>query len=107
MTSIICALIAACATIICAILANIGAKMAKKQAEDSAKSEARAAERAQESRLQLQLISANMDLTVGVAMALKNGHCNGEVEAGLKAVKEAKANYEQFLDGIALQHLTK
>lgn len=68
--------------------------------------EARAAQRAKEGRLQLAMIHANGKLTVGVAMALKRGHCNGEVEDGLEAVKKADAEYAAFLEGVAVEHLT-
>ena len=40
-------------------------------------------------------------------MALKHGHCNGEVEAGLQAVQEASDNYVQFLEGIAIDQIKK
>ena len=40
-------------------------------------------------------------------MALKNGHCNGEVEEGLYAVQEAGTDYTLFLEEIALDALRK
>lgn len=53
------------------------------------------------------MIASNTELTVGVAMALKNGHCNGEVEAGLQAVKSAQLKYRQFLENLALEEIKK
>lgn len=53
------------------------------------------------------MIEANSKLTVGIAMALKHGHANGEVEAGLKAVDEAQREYVEFLEGIAIEQITK
>ena len=68
--------------------------------------EARAAQRAKEGRLQLAMIHAVGKLTVGVAMALKRGHCNGEVEDGLEAVQKADTEYAAFLESVAVEHLT-
>ena len=53
------------------------------------------------------MINANCQLTVGVAMALKRGKCNGEVEQGLAAIENATKEYEQFLEGIAIEHITR
>lgn len=100
MTEIICAAIAAAATIICGVLAHSNGKRGKRE-------DARAEQRAKEGRLQLRMMDANTKLTVGVAMALKNGHANGEVEDGLKAVNEANSEYVKFLEGIALDDIKK
>ena len=51
------------------------------------------------------MIAANSKLTVGVAMALKHGHTNGEVEEGLAAVETANNEYTRFLEEIALNHI--
>lgn len=100
MIEIICSAIAAVATIICAYIGVMVKKMDEK-------TEARAEQRAKEGRLQLRLISANNNLTVGVAMALKHGHANGEVEAGLKEVEAAQTEYRQFLENIAIDQIRK
>ena len=50
---------------------------------------------------------ANAKPTIGVAMALKHGHANGEVEEGLKAVEEANNEYVHFLEGVALDRIKK
>lgn len=98
MTEIICAAIAAAATIICAVIAAGQKKQGKK-------AEALAAQRSKEGRLQLKMLDANSKLTVGVAMALKSGHANGEVEAGLQAVTAAQKEYTEFLEGVALDQI--
>ena len=100
MVEIICAAIAAASTIICAYMAAQGKKRSDKE-------DAIAEQRAKEGRLQLKMMDANSKLTVGVAMALKHGHANGEVEEGLKAVEEANNEYVHFLEGIALDKLKK
>ena len=103
--NILCAVIAAAATIICAIIAANHSKSEKHRQECAIKEEARSRQRAKEGRLQLAMIAANSELTVGVAMALKKGQCNGEVEAGLKAVQEANRKYKDFLETVAMEHI--
>ena len=105
MVSIICALVAAAATIICAVMARQEAKSEQHRKESDERSEERAKERAREAKLQLAMIAANSELTVGVATALKNGHSNGEVEEGLKAVKEANLEYTRFLEEVAINKI--
>ena len=53
------------------------------------------------------MIAANLKLTVGVAMVLKHGHTNGEVEEGLAAVEAANSDYTKFLEDLALEHIKK
>lgn len=100
MIEIICAVIAAAATIICA---RIAAEGKKRDAREDARSE----QRAKEGRLQLKMLDANTKLTIGVAMALKHGRANGEVEEGMAAVEEARNEYLQFLEGIAIDRIKK
>lgn len=107
MTSIVCAVIAAVATIICAWIAAVTTRADKERKARDAVTEQRAQERSRESQLQLEMIAANSELTVGVAMALKNGHCNGEVEAGLQAVDKANKEYTKFLEQVALGHMNE
>lgn len=100
MIEIICAAIAAAATIICAYIAAQGKKRDKME-------ETRAEQRAKEGQLQLKMLDANSKLTIGVAMALKHGYANGEIEAGLKAVKDAQTEYVNFLEGVAIDQIKK
>lgn len=103
--NILCAVIAAAATIICALIAANHSKSEKQRQESAIKEEARSRQRAKEGRLQLAMIAANSELTVGVAIALKKGQCNGEVEAGLRAVQEANRKYKDFLETVAMEHI--
>lgn len=107
MVEVICAFIAAVATIICAWIAKCNADTEKKRNASEKRSEELNAERAKEARLQMDMIAANSKLTVGVAMALKHGHANGEVEEGLAAVKTANEKYSDFLREIAINHMNK
>jgi len=55
--------------------------------------------------LQLALISANNDLGYAVAMAVKRGHANGEVEKAIAAYETAKREYYAFLNEQAVDNL--
>lgn len=107
MVEILCAVIAAVAAIICAAMAAQSSKREKREQAEQERIDRRAEQRAKEGRLQLAMLDANCRLTVGVAMALKRGHCNGEVEQGLAAIKKTQHEYEQFLEGIALDQITR
>ena len=102
---IFCSIIAAIAAVLCAVIAARSNQAEKSRQANDARVEARAKQRAKEGRLQLQMINANSELTVGLAMAMKNGRCNGEVEDGLKAVQEANDAYKQFLENLALNQI--
>ena len=58
----------------------------------------RAEMRKKESLLALKMQFANGKLTYAVAMALKRGKANGEVEEGIKAYEEAKGDYNKFIN---------
>lgn len=96
MVEIICVIITGASAI---IVAFVGASVKK--------TEKLAVERAQENLLLLKMMNANCDLTVGTALALKRGHCNGEMESGLAAIKEAQDAYQDFHDKLAIAHLNK
>ena len=67
-----------------------------KAAEDAREQHQKA--RKAESMLQLQMIMANNKLSYAVAMAIKRGRPNGEVEEALEAYEEAKRAYYNFLN---------
>lgn len=107
MTEVICSTIGAVSAIICAYVARQNKLRDKAEAERNERSERRAAQRAKESLLNMKMLAAESDLTIGVAMALKRGYTNGDLDAGIIAVKEARQEYESFLEEIAAQHLNK
>lgn len=107
MTEIICAAITAASAIVCALVASQNKRREKAEAERIEREERRAAMRMRESHLQLRLLEAETSLTIGVALGLKRGKCNGELEEGLKKVQAAREEYETFLQEIATEHLSK
>lgn len=54
--------------------------------------------------LHLKLVNAGNSLSYAVAMAVKRGTPNGEIEAGIKRYKDAKRAYFDYLTQIGLTH---
>ena len=100
MIQIICAMIAAVAGILSAVVTTRNTRHNKDMEKLSEL-------RSVESRLMLDMIHANMKLSVGTAMAIKNGRANGELSDGLEAVRECDEKYSEFLQEIAITQLTK
>lgn len=61
--------------------------------------------RKEESLLSLELNMANSKLSYAVAMAIKRGRANGEVEEAILAYEAAKKKYYSFLNRQAVDHL--
>ena len=67
--------------------------------------EKRAEARKREGLLSLELQMATAKLAYAVAMAVKRGTPNGEVEDGIEAYDEARSKYLAFLNEQAEEHL--
>lgn len=104
---VLCVAITGVCTIVVACIGAASSKHNKETAALDATREEQSKQRASESMLLLKLMNADCALTVGTALALQRGHCNGEMEAGLEAVKEAQEEYAAFHDSIALAQLNK
>ena len=104
------AIVTAAASVVVALMGTLGAwvtaRAERARKKDRAEDEKRNDRRQRESLLLLGMVSASIDLTVGVAMALKHGHANGEIESGLKAVEKAQEEYQAFHDTIALEQIS-
>ena len=107
MTEIICAVVTTATTFICAWIASKSSRDEKVRKIDEVKAQKRADQRSKEAMLQLAMIATNLKLTVGVAMVLKHGHANGEVEEGLGAIEATNSDYTKFLKNLALEHIKK
>ncbi len=81
---IICTTVTVVGSIIVAIVGAVGVVYANKISKLQRETEQQNEMRKREARLSMKLTSANTNLTVGVAMALKHGHANGEIEEGLQ-----------------------
>ena len=68
----------------------------RRQSKRDEKTNKKESQRKESERLQLSLLVATAKLSYAVAMAMKNGHPNGEVEDGVEQYKEAMKNFKQF-----------
>lgn len=100
-------LISSTATIVCSILAYISNKEHKQAQAERERTKKSSEQHAKENLLLLKLIHADCSLTVGTALAIKRGKCNGELEQGLRDVESAMNAYDDFHDEIAMNNLHK
>lgn len=63
--------------------------------------------RKKESLLALELNMANAHLSHAVAIAVKRGSANGEIEQAIKSYENAKKTYFDFINKQANEHLFK
>ena len=68
----------------------------RQQAQRDKKNAAIASNKRNSERVQLCLLLAAAKLSYAVAMALKHGHPNGEVEEGVEQYKSAMAEFKKF-----------
>lgn len=87
---IICAMVAAIAT----VLASHNIKRTNKMEKTT---EERSMLRAKESKLSMDMMYACCVLSKGTAMALKNNHFNSEVDHGIELVDKSTDAYNKFL----------
>ena len=97
---IVASIIAALTAIIVAIIEVRGASYRKR-------SEARADRREKESRLSMDLMLANAELSEVICIAVTGGHLNGNVEAAQKKLAAAKKAYSDFLKDQAAHQVAK
>lgn len=99
------------ATIICALIAAASAitvaVVEKRADKDRKRSQARAERRERESRLSMELMSANCELSVVTAVALREGHTNGTLEPALQKADKAQNDYKNFLLDVAARDVAK
>lgn len=77
----------------------------RKQKISDEKAEERAKAIKEETILQLEMSMANNKLSYAVAMAMKRGKANGEVEEAIEAYEKAKVNFYKFMNEQAIEHL--
>ena len=83
------------------VLAHFNQKQKKRDEEHRIEVEAKR----KESHLLMNMVFATAKLSFAVAMAHKRGSPNGEIEEGIDAYKAAKAEYLDFLNEQANNHL--
>lgn len=88
--TIICAFVAAAATIIVAVIETSNHKHRKSE-------QIRRERRERETYLAMELQSATLDLAFVTSLAVTGGHTNGNVEEAQKKAKTAQGEYRKFL----------
>ena len=99
-TEVLCALIAAAATVLAA-LAERRSRLSTKRAE------ARAQRREKESRLAMDLMYANCALSLTTAKKLAGLHTNGDVEEAMEAARTAQEAYQDLARDEAAHQFSK
>lgn len=100
MVEVICAGIAAIATI-------VSAYIAVSQKRQNEKIDERAKRRAEESRLSMDLMYASCALSLTTAKKLANMHTNGDVEDAMNAAEKAQVAYVNFIRNEAARTIAK
>ena len=77
--------------------------MERRQKKRDKLAEENAEKRKRESLLSLEMMNANNKLSYALAMAVKRGYPNGEVEAALETYSEAESAYAHFKDELAAE----
>lgn len=100
MTEVICALIAAAATILAALAEHRNRVSARR-------AEARMARRERESHLSMDLMVANCALSLVIAKKMTGMHTNGDVEEAMEEAKAAREAYIDFVREEAAHNVSK
>jgi hypothetical protein len=78
----------------------------KRQIEENEKAQQRREQARMAFELyQIKMTSANAALSKANALALKNGHCNGETMAALEYLEEVKHEQRNFLMEHGIEHI--
>ena len=93
--------------IMVAVIGGLFAQDSKKRKQQLESAEARAAIRAEESRLSMKMMSADVNLSVATARAVKEGKTNEEMDAALTSTEEALQEYYNFINTVAAKQITK
>ena len=105
--SVIAAVISAVAAILVAKINTKSSAMQKEQEKQNEEVNAHNKRREQEAVLSGKMVSAICDLSTVTAEAVRGGYTNGNLESAQQKAQSAQEEYEEFLQSIALQDLTK
>lgn len=99
--------VTALAAVLVAVIEALAAWDRRKARAAGARAEKRAARRAEESRLSMDLMSANCALALTTAKKLAGMHTNGDVEEAMEAARTAQESYQAFLQRQAADQVSK
>lgn len=93
---------------VCSAGALIAVALINKHAAEERKiAESREARRIKESRLHMELLDAQCELSEVITIAVTGGHTNGNVEAAQEKAQAARTKYREFLRGVAAEEINR
>lgn len=94
-------------TVLVAIIELIAAKDRKQSKKDNERLKRHEQQRAKETKLQMEMNSATLQLCVVTSNALTGGHNNGNVERARQAAKDAEEAYNAYIQELAANQVAK
>ncbi len=98
--------ITALAAVLVALIEALAAWDRRQAKAERQRAERRGARRAEESRLSMDLMSANCALALTTAKKLAGMHTNGDVEEAMEAARGAQERYVDFLQQQAAEQVS-
>ncbi len=94
-------------TVLVAIIELIAAKDRKESKKDQERLKRHEQQRAKETKLQMEMNSATLQLCVVTSNALTGGHNNGNVERARQAARDAEDAYNAYIQELAANQVAK
>ena len=94
-------------TVLVAIIELIAAKDRKQSKKNQERIKRHEQQRAKETKLQMEMNSATLQLCVVTSNALTGGHNNGNVERARQAAKDAEDAYNAYIQELAANQVAK
>lgn len=94
-------------TVLVAIIELIAAKDRKESKRDRERLKRHEQQRANETKLQMKMNSATLQLCVVTSNALTGGHNNGNVERARQSAKDAEEAYNAYIQELAANQVAK
>ncbi len=94
-------------TVLVAIIELIAAKDRKQSKKDHERLKRHEQQRAKETKLQMEMNSATLQLCVVTSNALTGGHNNGNVERARQAARDAEDAYNAYIQELAANQVAK
>ena len=94
-------------TVLVAIIELIAAKDRKESKKDQERLKRHEQQRAKETKLQMEMNSATLQLCVVTSNALTGGYNNGNVERARQAARDAEDAYNAYIQELAANQVAK
>ena len=94
-------------TVLVAIIELIAAKDRKQSKKENERLKRHEQQRAKETKLQMEMNSATLQLCVVTSNALTGGHNNGNVERARQAARDAEEAYNAYIQELAANQVAK